>query len=673
MPPRPVRLQDLNPAQRDAVRQVDGSVLILAGAGTGKTRVITTRICYMLATGIDPSEILAVTFTNKAANEMRERVGQMVTKKEAKAVTICTFHSLCVRILKRGIEKLGYKKNFTIYTSSDQIGLIRKIIVRRAGKDEKLEPGLAQSLISRAKNRGVPVSDNSDALASVVYHEYQQSLKTLNAVDFDDLLGLATRILADYPEERDYWCEHFAYIMVDEFQDTNKTQMDLLRHLGSRHKNVCVVGDDDQSIYGWRGAEISNILDFERFFPGPKVIKLEENYRSTQPVLETANSLIRHNQNRREKRLWSSSQGKEKVRLIPMPGDREEAEIVCSEIWEEQRASGCPWEDFAVLFRTNMQSRPLEEALRNLKIPYRLIGGQSFFERREVKDIIAYLKILQNPDDDVNLLRIINTPARGISNGTVAAATEHSIGTGTSIHRALGDPVFQSLLGTRARGAVTVFLDLIGVYSDAIAQPAADLGPLTDRLLGEIAYVPAMKRSCKTEEEMAAREQNIFDLQQALHQHTADKKGGLGEFLESIALDDAREDQNEDLEKKKGVSLITLHAAKGLEFPAVYLVGLEEGILPHKRSLDEGTRDEERRLLYVGITRARERLSLTYCNTRTRWGDKQPCLPSSFLKELDREHLDEVAYDEMVNEPATDEAAKGYFGMMKEMLGKGDE
>ncbi|CAN5396542.1 UvrD-helicase domain-containing protein [soil metagenome] len=678
MPPKPLRLQDLNPPQREAARQIDGPVLILAGAGTGKTRVITTRITYMVTQGIDPAKILAVTFTNKAATEMRERVGQMVRRREAKMLTICTFHSLCVRILRgkdiglpRGnIQRLGYKPNFTIYTGSDQLGLLRKIIAKKAAKDEKLEPGAALALISRSKNKGIPVADSEDDLMSVVFQEYQASLRLHNAVDFDDLLGLAADLLEQNPDLRDAWRHRFGYIMVDEFQDTNRTQMELLRLLGREHMNVCVVGDDDQSIYGWRGAEISNILDFERFFPRPKVVKLEENYRSTNPILETANAVIRNNKSRREKRLWSGREGGEKVRLIGMPSEKDEADIISSEIWEEQRCQGRPWEDFAILFRMNSQSRLIEAALRNLKIPYRVVGAQSFFERREVKDVLAYFHSLVNPDDDINLLRIINNPPRGISNATVTAATEHSVGTGTSVFTALKDSALLSLLGKRAQEAVGRFVDLIEIYGDAAAQPAAHHGDLCARLLKDVGFVEAMKRGCKTPDEADMREANVLELLQAVFQHHSEHRGALSDFLTTVALDDQRESEQDDISKKKGVCLITLHAAKGLEFPVVYLVGLEEGILPHKRSLEEDSKDEERRLLYVGITRAMERMTITYCLTRMKWGQLCGCQPSTFINELPPEFVEELNYDELVNQPATPEAATGYFAMMKARLGE---
>ncbi|MCL4131176.1 UNVERIFIED_CONTAM: hypothetical protein GTU68_026949 [Idotea baltica] len=422
-----VNISSLNPAQREAATHIEGPLLILAGAGTGKTRVVTTRIAYLLQQGVPASDVLAVTFTNKAATEMRERVSGMITKEQAKEVTVSTFHSLCVRVLRNSIQKLGYKRNFTIYTQSDQMGLLKRIIVRKAGRDEDLDAKDAQMRISAAKNKGEAIDEDDDSLVADVYRAYQQELKQLNAVDFDDLMLLAVRVLEDYQEVRESWRRSFRFIMVDEFQDTNALQMRLLRTLVGPEKNVCVVGDDDQSIYGWRGALISNILDFERFFAGPKVVKLEENYRSVNSVLNLANSLIRHNLDRREKTLWSSKDDGGVARVISMPDADAEADTVVTEILDCHRMEGRRYDEFAILFRTNTQSRIFEETLRKKDVPYKLIGGQSFFERREVKDLLGYLSLLLNHEDDISLLRVINNPSRGIGNGVIALAMDFSM------------------------------------------------------------------------------------------------------------------------------------------------------------------------------------------------------------------------------------------------------
>jgi len=657
----------LNPPQRAAAERIHGPVLILAGAGTGKTRVITTRIAGMVYGDIPPHQILAVTFTNKAANEMRERVGTMVDPELAEKVTISTFHSLCVRILRTCIERLGYKKSFTIYTQSDQIGLLRRIIVRKAGKEENLDAKLANSLISQAKNAGRPPSESEDALINEVYRSYQRELKQLNAVDFDDLLVLAVRGLEENPDIRKEWQRRFRFLMVDEFQDTNHLQMRLLKLLVGPERNVCVVGDDDQSIYGWRGADLSNILDFERFFPDPVVIKLEENYRSNNVILRLANSLIRHNKHRREKTLWSGKGEGGKVRVVAMPDAETEADWVVGEILEKQRLRNRAWDDMAILFRMNTQSRVMEERLREHQVPYKLIGGQSFYERREVKDVLAYLNLFLNHDDDISLLRVLTTPPRGIGEGTVALATQFSIDHQISVHSAMNDLEFLGSLSTRGQRSLLAFIDFLNRYADIANTPTANYAEMARGLLKEIDYDAFLRRNCKTEEEFEMRRRNVAELLDGMHAHREKSKRGLRGFLDSVALMQEREERKEE-DAGKGVSLITMHAAKGLEFPVCYIVGVEEGILPHSRSVEEGSRDEERRLLYVGITRAMEELTLTWCHSRKRYGDRMPCMPSSFFRELSKEELQETSYEALASAPADEDFAADYFARMKAML-----
>lgn len=657
----------LNPAQRAAAEQIHGPVLILAGAGTGKTRVITTRIAGMVYDNIPPGQILAVTFTNKAANEMRERVGTMIDPEVAERVTISTFHSLCVRLLRTCIERLGYKKSFSIYTQSDQVGLLRRIIVRKIGKDESLDPKLANMLISQAKNTGRPISENEDSLISEVYRSYQRELKLLNAVDFDDLIILAVRGLQENPDIRREWQRRFRYIMVDEFQDTNHLQMDLLKLLVGEERNICVVGDDDQSIYGWRGADITNILGFEKFFPDPTVIKLEENYRSTNSILRLANSLIRHNLDRREKTLWSGLGEGEKARLVVMPDAETEADWVVGEILERHRIGRRPFDDMAILFRMNSQSRVMEEKLRENEIPYKLIGGQSFYERREIKDILAYLALFLNHDDDVSLLRVIATPPRGIGEGTIALATQFSIDHQMSVFTALDDFAFLGSLTSRAQKAIEAFTGFVHRYSDIVHTKSANYAAMTDELIKEIGYNEFLKKSCKTTEETDNRRKNVAELIEGMSSHFGKSKRGLRGYLDSVALMQDREDAKNEADGN-GVSLITMHAAKGLEFPVCHIIGVEEGILPHSRSIEEGSRDEERRLFYVGITRAKEELTITWCRSRKRYGDKMPCQASSFFRELSREELIETDHGTLAAAPADEDYATDYFARMKEML-----
>jgi len=667
-----VRLNGLNPSQLQGVKTTEGPVLILAGAGSGKTRVVTTRITYLLAQGVAPDRILAVTFTNKAANEMRERVGTMIPPAMSKALTISTFHALCVRLLRSGIERLGYKSNFAIYTGSDQIGLLRQIIVRKGGKDEKLDANAVLSLISRWKNKGIAVEANGDDLAADVAREYQRQLKLRNACDFDDLLGLATRLLAENEDIRVQWQERYHYLMVDEFQDTNRQQMELMRHLAGTRQNVCVVGDDDQSIYGWRGADITNITGFERHFPGPTIIKLMENYRSQRPILETANAVIRHNVGRREKQLIATKTGTEPVRLVAMPGDQEEAEFIINEIWTANTVQRKPWEDFAILFRANAQSRLFEEALRKQSIPYRILGGQSFFERREVKDILAYLNVAVQPGDDVNLLRIVNNPPRGLGDTTVEMATEDSIARHRPVFESLADPEFARQFSTRTQNALARFTTQVKTWHEAATRPGARYAETTEALIKETGYVEYLQRSCASPEDELNRTSNVSEFIQSIHQHQQSARTkGLRNFLDSVALDDdfQRESEKDKAAKKPGVWLITLHASKGLEFPHVYLVGLEDGLLPHKRSLEENTLDEERRLLYVGITRAKEKLTMTYCRQRIKWGQPIGVTPSRFIKELPQPPVQHIHYDDVMKQPVTLDVAKAHLAALKAKLG----
>ncbi len=654
----------LNQAQREAVGALDGPVMLLAGAGTGKTRTVTCRIAHMLEKKVPAEEILAVTFTNKAASEMQERIGGMVSKRAAKEMTVCTFHSLCVRILRGGIEKLGYKKNFSICSHSDQVGLMRQLLVRKGGTDEKTKPDEVLSAISKAKNQGLPADALENDFHATLAHAYQNELRAQNAVDFDDLLVLGERILSEHADVRDEFRRRYTRVTVDEFQDTNSLQMRLLQQLVGPPYHVCVVGDDDQSIYGWRGAEVANILQFEKFFPDPKVIRLEENYRSTHAVLHTANSLIRHNIGRREKVLRSTRKGGDPVRVVAMPGDEQEAEFIAEEIMSEKGAVGREWEDFAILFRTNVQSRKLELAFRERKIPYRMVGAQSFYDRREVRDVMAYAQLLVSPDADVPLLRILNAPNRGIGQTTAVAATEWSRHHHESVWQALCDPEFTDTLGPKATNAVQNFVATIAGAKDRIDIAKENPADVLDGLIREIEYRPWIERACKTETEKTQRGEGIFSVIDGLRKHV-EKGKKLQAYLDASALASERED---DLEKKQGVTLITLHASKGLEFPIVFLIGLEEGFLPHTRSIAEGTKDEERRLLYVGITRAQDQLTLTYCATRMKYGQETGCQPSSFLGELDDEHLIHTTYDEILGaEPSTDEL-ESFFGGLRGML-----
>ncbi len=655
-------INKLNPEQRAAVEAIHGPVLILAGAGTGKTRAVTCRIAHMLDQDIRPESILAVTFTNKAANEMRERVGEMVTAKAARAMTICTFHSLCVRLLRQDIDKVGYKKSFSIATGSDQSGLISQLIVKKGGSKEKIKPAQVISVISQAKSKSIPLEEIEDELFRSIAVAYQKELRARNALDFDDLLILAEKLLAEHSSVRAKFREYFRYVTVDEFQDTSAQQMRLLQHLVSIPYNICVVGDDDQSIYGWRGAEVTNILQFEKFFENPKVIRLETNYRSSESILNLANATIKNNADRREKTLRAFKKGGELPRLISMPGDKEEAEFVAEEIKNRHLDYETPWERFAVLFRTNTQIRKMEEAMREHEIPYRLIGAQSFYDRREIKDMMAYLEVIMDATADVPLLRIMNTPPRGIGLNSTMLLIDQARLRNSSTWEVMLDEVFvKETFSKKVGNAINDFVDFTLGLQEKLDQevPASDI---YEELLIATGYVEWLKNNCKTETEKHQREEAIYEVKDSLSRLELGLSK-LREYLDKAALDSDKDD--DDLDNKPGVTLITLHASKGLEYPNVYLVGLENGFLPHKRSAEEGTTDEERRLFYVGITRAMDDLCMTYCATRTKWGQLESCEPSAFIAELPEAGYIFTDHAELMAEVADEEDMAALLREMK--------
>lgn len=663
------RLYDLNDEQQSAATHDSGPLLILAGAGTGKTRTIVARITWLVAQGLDPSRILAVTFTNKAAREMKERIAGMIGEEKAGEMTASTFHALCVRILRADADKLGYKNNFSIFDEGDQMGLIKKVINRVTAKDEKLDPNLAKNMISKAKNNGWAAPRDEETVIGAVYARYERELRALNAMDFDDLLVQAVRLLTEHPEVRDKWRSRFRHMLVDEFQDTNRLQLDLVTMLAAGDPpNVCVVGDDDQSIYGWRGAEVSNILEFEKHFRNPTFIRLEQNYRSTNAILGAANRLIKNNPRRRGKNLWGSQAGGDPVHVVAVPDDKKEAEFVVNEIGALRATANLTWEQFAIIYRMNAQSRLLEQNLRSLRIPYRLVGGKSFFDRREVKDVLATMTCLLNPADDVALLRIINTPPRGIGAATVELALERSSHANTSLFASLTHPDFAEQVSRKTAAAIREFASEVEVTRIQLLTPGADAAQLVTQFLLTSGYFDDLKRSCKTPEETLNREAGAKEVLRALADHQARRKGGMQAFLDEMMLDREREEDKK--EETKGVTLITLHAAKGLEFPHVFLIGAEDGLLPHERSKTEGTVDEERRLFYVGITRSMKSLTITHCRNRTKFGSAMFCRPSPFLKEIEGDGVLAEEYEEIVNRPVAEEDVAAQFASLREMLGR---
>jgi len=669
-----LNLASLNPPQRQAVETMRGPVLILAGAGTGKTRVITMRIAHLIETGVAPDHILAVTFTNKAAREMQARVGKLVVFRrnaspdgpKAPRPTLCTFHSLCVRILRQHIEKLGFKRNFVIYSETEQLGAVKKILSHISDKGTKADPGEVLSLLSRYKNGGArgAAFDNPNvaALAEHVRSRYQSALRACNAVDFDDLILLTLQLFAEHPDALEACRAKYKYVMVDEYQDTNAAQFKLIHQLTSAHGNLCVVGDDDQSIYGWRGAEIANLLDMEKFFPKVKVVRLEQNYRSTTTILSAANAVIKHNARRRPKQLWSQKGQGAKITLHTFSDDEAEAKSTAEQIEFARLARRVPWQDQAVLFRTNQQARPLETALRQANIRYHLIGGQSYFDRREIKDFLAYLKTFVNPHDDISLLRIANVPPRGLSDVTMERLLSASQERSCSVFAAMRHTDVQASFTAKTREAIAGFVELIGRHQTGL-QEGQNLSPRqwAENFVREIDFEADLRRGEKTPEAADNRVRNLRELISSLGTTAVNSSAQVESFLDDLALDSDREEEKE--QTGDAVTLITMHSCKGLEFPHVFIVGMEDGLLPHSRSKVEGTLDEERRLFYVALTRAMQTLTLSHCVARKKYGQPMPCHPSPFLKELPAE-LVELA-DEKGKAPVTAEAGRDFFAAMR--------
>lgn len=675
-------LSDLNPQQREAVETIHGPVLILAGAGTGKTRVITFRIAHMVRKGIAPENILGVTFTNKAAREMRGRVTQLIPRGTAKGkgdddgrqgLTISTFHSLCVRILRKHIERLGYKSNFVIYDESDQLSVVKKILSQISAKGEKADPREVLSLLSKYKNAGPEGmrfdSPNVAALAEHMKSRYESALRACNAVDFDDLILLALKLLEDFPEVLEACRDQYRYVMVDEYQDTNSSQFRLVHLLTEKHRNFCVVGDDDQSIYGWRGAEIANLLNLEKYYPEVKVVKLEQNYRSTNTILNAANAVIKNNARRRVKKLWSQKGVGDKIILYAHANEEAEAKAVVENIECDRMVRLIPWEQQAILFRTNMQSRPLETALRQASVRYRLVGGQSYFDRREIKDVIAYLKMLLNPRDDNSLLRIANLPARGLSDLTMERLLVASQQRHCPVHTVMQHTDVREMFATKTREAIDEFLAWIERTREPLINGTiTSLNIWTERFLADIGYMGEVRRTEKTAE---AAESRILNIKELLTSMESEGNAGtpmerLQTYLEKVALDNDRPSERETQES--GVTLITMHSCKGLEFPNVQIVGLEDGLLPHTRSKEEGTLDEERRLFYVAITRAMKSLTISHCLARKKYGQSSPCHPSPFLNELPEELVEWA--DAKSGQPVTPTSGKSLFDAMRAQIGE---
>jgi len=632
-------LADLNPAQREAVLHTEGPVLVVAGAGSGKTRVLTRRIAHLLgAVGVKPPEILAITFTNKAAAEMRERVAHLVGP-PAGAAWVMTFHSACGRILRREAQRLGYRSNFTIYDQADQIRLVKRCLEELDRDPKRFTPRGIHSQISNAKNTLVGPVEYTDRVASFydqtvaeVYDLYQKRLFASNAVDFDDMLFLTVDVLERFPEAREKWQEAFRYVLVDEYQDTNHAQYRLLQLLAEKHRNVFAVGDPDQSIYAFRGADIRNVLEFEHDFAGATTIALEQNYRSTQNILDAANGVIRHNRERKEKNLWSELGEGDPVRVVEVEDEHAEARYVAAEIalLVEEGYNGS---EVAVFYRTNAQSRVLEDILVRQGIAYQVIGGPRFYERAEVKDLIAYLQVLDNPYDAVSLLRIANRPRRGIGDSSLARLQTWADQREISLWEATAEAEMAGV-GTQPQKALKTFRGTIESLMSAAME--FDVPELIEEVLSRSGYVESLEAERTIEAE--GRIENLQELVSVAREwREQTEEPSLSAFLQEISL---YSDQDAIRGDGSLVTLMTLHNAKGLEFRAVYLIGMEEGIFPHSRSIEEQGIEEERRLCYVGMTRAQERLTLLHASSRMLYGGRSHNLPSRFLDEVPERHVE---------------------------------
>jgi DNA helicase-2/ATP-dependent DNA helicase PcrA len=648
-------LDSLNPQQLEAVLHTEGPLLLLAGAGSGKTNVVTHRVAHLVGSKcIDPERVLAVTFTNKAAKEMRERVASLAGKNKTERIQISTFHSLCCRILRADIEHLGYKRNFSIYGASDQLRLIRDLM-NDIKADHGLKPDAILWKISDAKNSLLPPEkfgpfmrgDLIGEMAQKVYPEYQKSLKSYNAVDFDDLIMLVVRLFEEFPEVQARYQERFQYIMVDEYQDTNTAQFTLMQRLAGKWNNFCVVGDDDQSIYGWRGADPGNILDFEKNFAGAHVIKMEQNYRSTVNILNAANKVIEHNQKRKEKALWTAGAEGEKIGVVNCIDAEDEARAVIERINHNVRTKKMAYKSHAILMRTNAQTMVFEQELRFAEVPYVLIGGQQFFDRKEVKDAIAYLLFMVNSYDEVNLLRILNYPRRGIGRTTADLLIRTSVTSKDSLWHVIRRARMIDGINAKAADALEKFVSLIEKHKRWF-RGGGHLSRTAKDFFAAIGLEDELRRDPDSREKIERRIENVQEVVNALASYEErDGKPTLSGFLEKIALLDRDEPGTDSKEKKlakDAVVLMSLHSSKGLEFPHVFLPGFEEGFLPHKKTVSEGVDvDEERRLCYVGITRAREKLTILYVDARKKYGKDEPRELSRFLDEIPEELRQEEA------------------------------
>lgn len=664
-------MNGLNPQQQAAVTHLGSPLLVLAGAGSGKTRVITQKIAWMIRKGVHSADqIAAITFTNKAAREMRERATQLLTKEEAKGLTVSTFHTLGLNIIKREAKRLGYKANFSILDAQDSEAILKEL----AHKEDVEEADNLRWIISRWKNDFISVEQaallantTDEKLAAILYEKYQRQIKAYNAVDFDDLIVLPVQLFEQHPDALQHWQHKLRYLLVDEYQDTNACQYRLIRLLAGIRGALTAVGDDDQSIYAWRGARPENIAQLQTDYPMLKVIKLEQNYRSTSRILQSANKLIGNNPHLFEKNLWSTLGEGDPIRIMPCRTPEHEVEKVVGEILKARFRDRADFKDFAILYRGNHQSRLFEKALRENNIAYKISGGTSFFSRAEVKDILAYLRLIANPDDDAAFLRIINTPKREIGTSTLEKLGEYAHERKTSMLTAAQELGFAQRISAKATQRIETFC--FWLHEITRAAENADPTSIVKQVINDTGYEDWLKNTCNTPKQAESRMKNVWEIVEwirKLHDDGAGKET-LGEIIAHMSLVDMLERNSEEKEQD-AVALMTLHAAKGLEFPNVFLVGVEEELLPHANSLDEHSIQEERRLAYVGITRAQKNLTISYAKVRSRYGDAATVEPSRFLDELPPEHL-EWEDKKVVSPEERQETARAYISNLQALLG----
>jgi superfamily I DNA/RNA helicase len=635
----------MNERQQEAVDCLDGALLLLAGAGTGKTTVIVHRIANLVMHQVSPSSILAVTFTNKAAREMRERIGAMLGPGIAKPMTISTFHAFCSTVLRKHITKLGYSRNFSIAGEGYQQGLINEIMKELGQVGQGYDTTVWRNRISLAKAENWWPDDLREQSpyprageVADVYERYQTRMRLMDLLDFDDLLCLTVKLWQDFPDVLAGYREKYHYIMIDEYQDTNGVQLKLMTMLAGEHGNIAVVGDDDQSIYGWRGANIENILHFDTLYPHAKVIRLEQNYRSTNIILKTANELIAHNRERHVKNLWSSQEQGELIRAVRCVDETAEAEFIARSISENRKKHALQWRNFAVLFRSARQSRVLEEAFRKQRIPYVLVGGTSFYERKENLDAIAFLEAVQNPHNDLAFLRVVNVPPRGIGDTTIEKLRALRDETHRNLQSLASDETALARLPAEGAAALREFALVLNDFRENRFSQPGMLHDKTNALFQRLGYLDGLAKMYKPRENALARRENVLELLNSIAEFDQQNHGGtLEALLERYNLMDANDRADEHGIPQDAVTLMTVHAAKGLEFDTVYVAGMERDLFPHERALEEGNEAEERRLCYVAITRAKRELYLTYAEKRRDGKVMRPHAPSKFLDEMPKE------------------------------------